>query len=134
MIAMGLFGKLFKREIPEELLTDDERELREYEQNEYNGGSNVIDDSYSEFLVDDVFMISGRGTVVTGTVTAGVFRTGDYVKIESAASGKTIKTVIIDIEQFRKMTDRVSEGANAGLLLKYVHRSQVRKNDIIKKL
>jgi len=114
-----------------DILTDDEKELREYE-NYYTPQSGVADGTYAEFVVSDVFSISGRGTVVTGTVTGGVFTVGDKVVIDRGHNGK-IDTEIIGIEQFRKVCNSVSEGANAGFILKGVDRKQVSRNDIIKK-
>lgn len=125
---MGLLEKLFGGRGHAE--TDDEKELREYEEY-YSPQSGVTDDTYAEFVVDDVFSINGRGTVVTGTVTGGVFSTGDSVII---VHGNTeILSEILAIEQFRKMCDRVSEGANAGFLLKGVQKKQISRNDAIKK-
>ena len=115
-----------------DLLTDDERELREYE-NYYTPQSGVADGTYAEFVVSDVFSISGRGTVVTGTVTGGVFSVGDRVIVDRGHSG-TVETEIVGIEQFRKVCNSVSEGANAGFILKDVERKQIGRNDIIKKL
>ena len=114
------------------MLTDDERELREYE-NYYTPQSGVADGTYAEFVVSDVFSISGRGTVVTGTVTGGVFSVGDRVIVDRGHSG-TVETEIVGIEQFRKVCNSVSEGANAGFILKDVERKQIGRNDIIKKL
>lgn len=126
---MGLLEKLFGgREHAE---TDDERELREYEEY-YTPQSGVTDNTHAEFVVGDVFSINGRGTVATGTVTGGVFSVGDRIII---VHGYTeILSEILAIEQFRKMCDRVSEGANAGFLLKDVQRKQISRNDIIKKI
>lgn len=125
---MGLLEKLFGgREHAE---TDDERELREYEEY-YTPQSGVTDDTYAEFVVGDVFSINGTGTVATGTVTGGVFSVGDKVII---VHGNTeILSEITAIEQFRKVCDRVSEGANAGFMLKNVQKKQISRNDIIKK-
>lgn len=133
---MGFFDDL-KRKLQgnggsKDLLTDDERELREYE-NYYTPQSGVADGTYAEFVVSDVFSISGRGTVVTGTVTGGVFSVGDRVIVDRGHSG-TVETEIVGIEQFRKVCNSVSEGANAGFILKDVERKQIGRNDIIKKL
>ena len=132
---MGFFDDL-KRKLSgsggsKDILTDDEKELREYE-NYYAPQSGVADGTYAEFVVSDVFTISGRGTVVVGTVTGGVFSVGDRVIVDRGHSG-TIETEIVGIEQFRKVCNSVSEGANAGFMLKDVERKQVSRNDIIKK-
>ena len=133
---MGLLDnikdKLFNRESADTgFMTDDEKELREYEEY-YTPQSGVADGSYAEFVVSDVFTITGRGTVVTGTVTGGVFHVGDEVAVVHGSS--EIKSEITGIEQFRKVCDSVSEGANAGFWLKDIDRKQVSRNDIIKKM
>lgn len=137
---MGIFDnfkenikeKLFNREPKNyEFMTDDERELREYEAY-YTPQSGVADGSYAEFVVSDVMSISGRGTVVIGTVTGGVFSVGDKITIVRGRNDE-IDTEILGIEQFRKVCTSVSEGANAGLLLKGVDRKQIGRNNIIKR-
>ncbi|WP_028517105.1 EF-Tu/IF-2/RF-3 family GTPase [Ruminococcus flavefaciens] len=112
-------------------MTDDEKELREYEAY-YTPQSGVAEGTYSEFVVTDVFTISGRGTVVTGTVTGGIFRVGDEVLLIHNGNAGT-PTTIVGIEQFRKVCEFISEGANAGIMLKDIDRKQVSRNDIIKK-
>ncbi|WP_303800379.1 EF-Tu/IF-2/RF-3 family GTPase [Ruminococcus flavefaciens] len=133
---MGLLDSIknaiFNREPKDDgFMTDDEKELREYEEY-YTPQSGVAEGTYSEFVVSDVFTVSGRGTVVTGTVTGGVFRVGDEVLIVHG-NNDGIPTEIVGIEQFRKVCESVSEGANAGFILKDVDRKQVFRNDIIKK-
>lgn len=133
---MGIFDnlkdKLLNREPKNhEFLTDDERELREYEEY-YTPQSGVADGTYAEFVVSDVFTVSGRGTVAVGTVTGGVFSVGDKVVIVRGREDE-IASEIIGIEQFRKVCTSVSEGANAGFLLKDVDRKQISRNNIIKK-
>ncbi|MBQ6170930.1 MAG: hypothetical protein IJK30_13380 [Ruminococcus sp.] len=133
---MGIFDnlkdKLLNREPKNhEFLTDDERELREYEEY-YTPQSGVADGTYAEFVVSDVFSVSGRGTVAVGTVTGGVFSVGDKVVIVRGREDE-IASEIIGIEQFRKVCTSVSEGANAGFLLKDVDRKQIGRNNIIKK-
>ena len=133
---MGFLDKLkdriFNREPSDTgFMTDDEKELREYEAY-YTPQSGVAEGTYSEFVVTDVFSITGRGTVVTGTVTGGVFFAGDNVLLVHNGDAGT-PTTIIGIEQFRKVCESVSEGANAGFILKDIDRKQVSRNDIIKK-
>lgn len=125
--------KLFNRTPSDTgFLTDDEKELREYEAY-YTPQSGVADGTYSEFVVSDVFALNaGRGTVVVGTVTGGVFYAGDKaLLVHNGNDG--IPVTILSIEQFGKMCERVSEGANAGLLLSGIDKKQVSRNDIIKK-
>ena len=80
-----------------------------------------------EFVVEDVFSITGRGTVVTGRVIKGVVAVGDEVIISTSG----VKTVVTGIEQFRKTMDFVQEGDNAGLLLRGVSKEQVKRGYII---
>lgn len=138
---MGIFDnfkenlkeKLFNREPKDnQFMTDDERELREYEAY-YTPQSGVAEGTYAEFVVSDVMSISGRGTIVVGTVTGGVFSVGDKVTIERGRNDE-IQTEIMGIEQFRKICVSVSEGANAAFLLKDVDKKQVGRNDIIKRV
>lgn len=111
--------------------TDDQKELREYEKSYVPDSDVTYTDDNAEFIIEDTFAINGRGTVVVGTVRAGRFSTGDKVIIYGE-SGNKIETVILAIEQFRKILSEVYEGANAGFLLKDVQKNQIRKNDIIK--
>lgn len=130
---MGLLDKIFKKDPDHNgLLTDDEKELREYEEREYRGESRLEDSAYAEYIVEDVFTIQGRGTVVVGTVTQGTFRVSDKVAIVHG-NNPPIETTICGIEQFRKTIDTASEGASVGLLLRGVERDQVKRNDIVKK-
>lgn len=88
----------------------------------------VINDSGGlEFVVEDVFAITGRGTVVTGRVMKGVVAVGDEVTISPSG----VKTVVTGIEQFRKTSNFAQEGENAGLLLRNVSREQVKRGYII---
>lgn len=80
-----------------------------------------------EFMVEDVFTITGRGTVVTGRVTKGTVRVGDDVTISPSG----IRTAVTGIEQFRKSLDYAQEGDNAGLLLRGVSRDQVHRGDLL---
>ncbi len=80
-----------------------------------------------EFSVEDVFSITGRGTVVTGRVTRGTIRINDEVTISPSG----IRTVVTGIEQFRKSLDYAQAGDNAGLLLRGVSKDQVHRGDIL---
>ena len=125
--------KIFNREPKDDsFMTDDERELREYEAY-YTPQSGVAEGTYAEFVVSDAMSITGRGTVVVGTVTGGVFSVGDKVTIVRGRNDE-IETEILGIEQFRKVCVSVSEGANAAFLLKGIDRKQVGRNDIIKRV
>ena len=118
------------------LLTDDERELRDYESNVYMAESGVTDESYAEFVIDEVFFIVKKGMVVTGTVTGGVFKVGDRIAI-CRGEDDLLETEIAAIEQFRNECDKVAEGAVAGFLLTNDDsnlKKLIKRNDIIKKI
>lgn len=128
---MGILDKLFGSK--EEFISDDEKELREYEENEYSADTRVEDNSYAEFIAEDDFQLGTDTVVVVGTVTAGTFRTGDKIVIESSLTGKLIFAEIDGIEQFKKICTSVSEGQCAGFKIKGVSSKQIKRNDIIKK-
>ncbi len=128
---MGILDKLFGNK--EEFISDDEKELREYEENEYSADTRVEDNSYAEFIAEDDFQLGTDTVVVVGTVTAGTFRTGDKIVIESSLTGKLIFAEIDGIEQFKKICTSVSEGQCAGFKIKGVSSKQIKRNDIIKK-
>lgn len=80
--------------------------------------------------VDDVFSITGRGTVVTGQVVAGSISVGQLVSI--MRGGQPIATVeVLGVEQFRSLLETARAGDNVGLLLKGIHRSEVAAGDVI---
>jgi len=80
--------------------------------------------------VEDVFSITGRGTVATGRIEAGVTNTGDEVQIIGlGAEGR--KTVVTGVEMFRKILDRGEAGDNVGLLLRGVDKNEVRRGQVI---
>ena len=80
--------------------------------------------------VEDVFTITGRGTVVTGRVESGQLRTGQYVVIRRS-SHALAEAEVAGIEMFRRTTDVASAGDNVGVLLKDVARADVRRGDVL---
>lgn len=80
--------------------------------------------------VEDVFTITGRGTVATGRIESGVINTGDEVDILGFEAEK-LKTVITGVEMFRKILDRGEAGDNVGLLLRGIEKSQIRRGMVI---
>lgn len=80
--------------------------------------------------IEDVFSITGRGTVVTGRVSAGTVTKGMAVAV-SRDGGRLGTTVVSGIEMFRKVTDTATAGDNVGLLLQDVTRDQVTRGDIM---
>jgi elongation factor Tu len=81
--------------------------------------------------VEDVFSISGRGTVVTGRIERGVIKTGE--EIEIIGIRETIKTVCTGVEMFRKLLDYGQAGDNVGLLLRGTKREQVERGQVVAK-
>lgn len=79
--------------------------------------------------VEDVFSISGRGTVVTGRVERGTITKGS--EIEIVGLGSYLKTTLTGIEMFHKELDRGEAGDNMGALLRGVKREQVRRGQVI---
>jgi len=79
--------------------------------------------------VEDVFTITGRGTVVTGRIERGVVKTGEEVELVGLGSEK--KTVVTGVEMFRKILDQGEAGDNAGLLLRGVAKEEVERGMVI---
>jgi len=79
--------------------------------------------------VEDVFTISGRGTVVTGRVERGVIHTGDEVEIVGLQ--ETRKSVVTGVEMFRKTLDDGRAGDNIGVLLRGIERDEVQRGQVI---
>jgi len=79
--------------------------------------------------IEDVFSISGRGTVVTGRVERGVVKVGDDVEI--VGLGETRKTTCTGVEMFRKMLDQGEAGDNIGALLRGVKRDEVERGQVL---
>ncbi|MDO8366531.1 MAG: elongation factor Tu [Saprospiraceae bacterium] len=82
--------------------------------------------------VEDVFTITGRGTVATGRIERGVINVGDAVDILGMqAEGEMLKSVITGVEMFRKLLDRGEAGDNAGLLLRGIDKEAIRRGMVI---
>ena len=79
--------------------------------------------------IEDVFAITGRGTVVTGRIATGTIRTGTPVTVTRAAGSNS--TTVMAIEQFRRTADQANAGDNVGLLLDGVARHDVNRGDVI---
>jgi elongation factor Tu len=82
--------------------------------------------------IEDVFSISGRGTVVTGRVDRGVINVGDEVEIVGIRP--THKTVCTGVEMFRKTLDQGQAGDNVGVLLRGVKRDEVERGQVVAKV
>ena len=80
--------------------------------------------------VEDVFSITGRGTVATGRIEAGIVKVGDEVQIIGlGAEGK--KSVVTGVEMFRKLLDQGEAGDNVGLLLRGIDKNEVKRGMVI---
>jgi len=81
--------------------------------------------------IEDVFSISGRGTVVTGRIERGVVNVGDEVEIVGIRN--TTKTIVTGVEMFRKLLDRGEAGDNVGALLRGTKREDVERGQVLAK-
>ena len=80
--------------------------------------------------IEDVFSITGRGTVATGRIETGVINTSDPVEIIGMGAEK-LKSVVTGVEMFRKILDRGEAGDNAGLLLRGIDKDEIRRGMVI---
>jgi elongation factor Tu len=81
--------------------------------------------------IEDVFSISGRGTVVTGRVELGIVKVGEEVEIVGLKD--TVKTVVTGVEMFRKLLDQGQAGDNVGVLLRGTKREDVERGQVLAK-
>jgi elongation factor Tu len=81
--------------------------------------------------VEDVFSITGRGTVATGRIERGVVKVGDEVQIVGMGGDK--KTVVTGVEMFRKLLDEGRAGDNAGLLLRGIGKDEISRGQVLAK-
>ena len=83
--------------------------------------------------VEDVFTITGRGTVVTGRIERGTLKVNEEVEIVGIHSGPPAKTTVTGIEMFRKLLDEGRAGENVGLLLRGTKREDVERGQVVAK-
>lgn len=123
---MGFLDFLFKKE--EQIGGDDVT----YNEN-LNATSEDLANVTGDFMmvVEDVFSITGRGTIVTGKIGRGTIRVGDHVKFKNMVSDQTKITTVVGIEMFRKVLDIAKEGDNVGLLLRGVSRDEISRGDVL---
>lgn len=81
--------------------------------------------------IEDVFSISGRGTVVTGRVERGIIKVGEEIEIVGIKN--TVKTICTGIEMFRKLLDEGRAGENIGILLRSTKRDEVERGQVLSK-
>jgi elongation factor Tu len=89
-------------------------------------------DNEKPFLmsVEDVFTITGRGTVATGRIETGIINTGDEIDI-LGLNAENMKSTITGVEMFRKILDRGEAGDNVGLLLRGIDKSDIKRGMVI---
>jgi elongation factor Tu len=80
--------------------------------------------------VEDVFSITGRGTVATGRIERGIINSGDPVEILGMGA-ENLKSTVTGVEMFRKILDRGEAGDNVGLLLRGIEKEQIRRGMVI---
>ncbi len=80
--------------------------------------------------VEDVFSITGRGTVATGRIEQGVVNTGDTIEIVGIHT-ETSNTVVTGVEMFRKILDQGQAGDNVGCLLRGVKREEIERGQVL---
>jgi len=92
-----------------------------------------VRDVEKDFLmpVEDVFSITGRGTVATGRIETGVANTGDTVDILGMGAAEGMQSTVTGVEMFRKILDRGEAGDNVGLLLRGIDKSQIKRGMVI---
>ena len=92
-----------------------------------------VRDVEKDFLmpVEDVFSITGRGTVATGRIETGVANTGDTVDILGMGAAEGMQSTITGVEMFRKILDRGEAGDNVGLLLRGIEKSEIKRGMVI---
>ena len=81
--------------------------------------------------IEDVFTITGRGTVATGRVERGVVKVGDVVEIVGMGSDKN--TTVTGVEMFRKLLDQAQAGDNIGVLLRGIQRTEIERGQVLAK-
>ena len=93
-------------------------------------------DVEKDFLmpVEDVFSITGRGTVATGRIETGVANTGDEIDIIGMGAAEKMKSTITGVEMFRKILDRGEAGDNVGILLRGVEKTDIKRGMVLCKL
>jgi len=92
-------------------------------------------DTEKPFLmpIEDVFTITGRGTVVTGRVERGILKINEEVELVGIHEGKAQKTIVTGVEMFRKLLDEARAGENVGLLLRGTKKEDVERGMVVVK-
>lgn len=123
---MGFFSKLFGSKSH-----DDEMKKEAMQMEQTAQINNVMTGNINgefNFTVEDVFTITGRGTVVTGIVNSGTIKLNDEVLINGITP-----TIVTGIEMFRKTLDFAQAGDKCGILLRGIDRNQINSGDTLTK-
>jgi elongation factor Tu len=80
--------------------------------------------------IEDVFTITGRGTVVTGRIERGIVKVNEEIEIVGIHTGPASKTTVTGVEMFRKLLDEGQAGENVGLLLRGIKREEVERGQV----
>lgn len=123
---MGIFDFFKKPKTDLEQYYEDRKARAEEQQ----AAASAHSDGGFRITVQDVFTITGRGTVITGRVESGTVSVGEAVTLERM-DGSRRQVVVTGIEMFRKMKDTAAAGENVGLLLRKVERSEIGRGDIL---
>ena len=83
--------------------------------------------------IEDVFTITGRGTVVTGRIERGIIKVNEEIEIVGIHTGPAQKTTVTGVEMFRKLLDEGQAGENVGLLLRGIKREDVERGQVVVK-
>ena len=119
-------------------LENNNTQNNEHKENNSTGSSEEgTNTTYDEngallFSIEDVFTITGRGTVVTGNVQRGKLKVGDTVQIVGL-NEEILTTEVTGIEMFRQQKDEATVGDNAGIVLKDITREQVQRGQVLAK-
>lgn len=137
---MGIFDVFRKKENREGAITEYgkvEQNLVKNEQSIVNESEkvNIEEITRAKFLmrIEDVFSITGRGTVVTGRIDLGSVSVGEFVNLLNSRTREKKSVMITGVEMFRKIVTTANAGDNVGLLLKDVKRNEIEKHDILYK-
>ena len=120
---MGFLKRLFEKEV---------QELDEKYNNQMDKPTVVSGGSFW-LVIEDVFTITGRGTVVTGRVEQGSIATGESVYLLDNETGTERIVTVTGINALKKSLDYASEGDVVGLLLKKISRNEVKRGDTLHK-
>lgn len=133
---MGLFNFLKKSNKSDVELYYEERNKHTKEEisnNKYNyNAADTSSPSTFRIKVEDVFTITGKGTVIVGTVESGSVSIGDTVTLRRV-NGVTRDVVVLGIEKFKKLLNVAHKGENVGILLSDISRKDIGNGDILTK-